>query len=245
MFEELGENKKYLFGAIGVLAAVLLLSGRKNTATTYTQGSNDPIYIPTTKYEIEYVTGDKTTTNNTTNTNTNTETIIGDNSTVGKLPTINIGQPTEEVPKVEKPKEEATKPTETVKPVEKVPTVTAPSTVDVTVKKGDTLWSIIEDNTGSVSMDKVNQIAKDNNIKNPNLILPNQTITLPKDNTVKAPVVATPKPTVTTTTYTVKKGDTLTSIAKKYNTTVNKLVADNNIKNKNVITVGQKIKIIK
>lgn len=44
-------------------------------------------------------------------------------------------------------------------------------------------------------------------------------------------------------TYTVKKGDTLASIAKKYKTTVAKLVKDNGIKNPNLIKVGQKIKI--
>lgn len=44
-------------------------------------------------------------------------------------------------------------------------------------------------------------------------------------------------------TYVVKKGDTLGKIAKNHNTTVNKLVADNNIKNKNLIQVGQKLKI--
>ena len=43
--------------------------------------------------------------------------------------------------------------------------------------------------------------------------------------------------------YKVKKGDTLTSIAKANNTTVKKLVADNGIKNKNLIFVGQKILI--
>ncbi|MBQ8965872.1 GH25 family lysozyme [Ruminococcus sp.] len=53
------------------------------------------------------------------------------------------------------------------------------------------------------------------------------------------------KPTTTTTTYTVKSGDTLTAIAKKYGTTVAKLVKDNSIKNANLIYVGQKIKIIK
>lgn len=46
-----------------------------------------------------------------------------------------------------------------------------------------------------------------------------------------------------TVTYTVKKGDTLASIAKKYKTTVAKLVKDNGIKNPNLIKVGQKIKI--
>ena len=48
---------------------------------------------------------------------------------------------------------------------------------------------------------------------------------------------------VQTITYTVKKGDTLTAIAKKYGTTVNKLVKLNNIKNKNLIYVGQVLTI--
>lgn len=43
--------------------------------------------------------------------------------------------------------------------------------------------------------------------------------------------------------YVVKKGDTLTKIAKKYKTTVKKLVALNKIKNPNVIKVGQKIRV--
>lgn len=44
-------------------------------------------------------------------------------------------------------------------------------------------------------------------------------------------------------TYTVQKGDTLTKIAKAYGTTVNKLVELNGIKNKNLINVGQVIKL--
>lgn len=43
--------------------------------------------------------------------------------------------------------------------------------------------------------------------------------------------------------YTVKKGDTLSAIAKKYNTTVDYLVKLNNIKNKNIININQKLKI--
>lgn len=43
--------------------------------------------------------------------------------------------------------------------------------------------------------------------------------------------------------YTVKAGDTLTEIAKKYGTTVDKLVKLNNIKNKNLIYVGQKLRV--
>lgn len=44
-------------------------------------------------------------------------------------------------------------------------------------------------------------------------------------------------------TYTVKKGDTLSGIAKQYGTTVDKLVSLNGIKNKNLIYVGQVIKL--
>lgn len=43
--------------------------------------------------------------------------------------------------------------------------------------------------------------------------------------------------------YTVVKGDTLSAIAKKYNTTYQKLAEYNGITNPNVISVGQKIKI--
>lgn len=45
------------------------------------------------------------------------------------------------------------------------------------------------------------------------------------------------------TTYTVVKGDTLSEIAVKYNTTVSKLASLNNIKNVNLIYVGQVLKI--
>ena len=43
--------------------------------------------------------------------------------------------------------------------------------------------------------------------------------------------------------YTVKAGDTLSAIAKRFNTTVNELVKLNNISNPNLIRVGQKIKL--
>ena len=46
-----------------------------------------------------------------------------------------------------------------------------------------------------------------------------------------------------TVTYTVKRGDTLSAIAKKYNTTVSNLAKLNKIKNVNLIYVGQKLTI--
>ncbi|MGE7762090.1 GH25 family lysozyme [Peribacillus sp. NPDC097895] len=52
----------------------------------------------------------------------------------------------------------------------------------------------------------------------------------------------TSKPT-STTTYTVKEGDTLSVIAKKYNTTVKSLVSINGIKNPDKIKIGLKLKV--
>jgi GH25 family lysozyme M1 (1,4-beta-N-acetylmuramidase)/LysM repeat protein len=43
--------------------------------------------------------------------------------------------------------------------------------------------------------------------------------------------------------YTVQKNDNLTKIAKKYGTTVNQLVAWNNIANPNLIYIGQKLRV--
>ena len=60
------------------------------------------------------------------------------------------------------------------------------------------------------------------------------------------PVIPTPDPVVTVefVNYTVKKGDTLSAIAKKYNTTVDVIMSVNpDIKDPNKIYVGQVIKI--
>ena len=61
---------------------------------------------------------------------------------------------------------------------------------------------------------------------------------------VKPSKPSTPsKPNNTIKVYIVKRGDTLIKIASKYHTTYQKLAKDNNIKNPNLIYVGQKIKI--
>ena len=43
--------------------------------------------------------------------------------------------------------------------------------------------------------------------------------------------------------YQIQPGDTLESIAKKYNVTIDQLVRWNNISNPNIIPVGQQLKI--
>lgn len=53
------------------------------------------------------------------------------------------------------------------------------------------------------------------------------------------------KPKETVITYIVKAGDTLSNIAKKYNTTYQKIAKDNNIANPNKIITGQKLVIKK
>lgn len=72
---------------------------------------------------------------------------------------------------------------------------------------------------------------------------------VPQAKPVQQTTTATQTTTNTTTTsepvyYTVKAGDTMSKIAKKYNTTLAKLKALNpNIKNVNKIYVGQKIRV--
>jgi LysM repeat protein len=51
------------------------------------------------------------------------------------------------------------------------------------------------------------------------------------------------KKKITPAYYTVKSGDNLTKIAKKYGTSVAKLVSLNDIKNPNKIYVGQKLRV--
>lgn len=97
-----------------------------------------------------------------------------------------------------------------------------------TVKRGDTLSEIaLKYNT------TVSNLANLNNISNPNLIYPGQVITINGSNNIE-----NGKNSCGKITYTIKRGDTLSSIARKYNTSVNKLVMLNNISNPNLIYAG-------
>lgn len=64
-------------------------------------------------------------------------------------------------------------------------------------------------------------------------------VTIPQEQPKPTPKPAEP----TKEYYTVKKGDNLTKIAKKYKTTVAQLVAWNGIKNPNLIYAGQRLRV--
>lgn len=109
-----------------------------------------------------------------------------------------------------------------------------------TVQKGDNLTKIANKFNTTVA-----QLCEWNNIKNPNLIYPGQTLIVGKKVEPKPEPPAPPTPPTPTPEenvyYTVKRGDNLTRIAAMYNTTISQLVAWNQIKNPNLIYVGQKL----
>lgn len=98
------------------------------------------------------------------------------------------------------------------------------ATQTYTVKKGDTLSGI-----ASKYGTTYQELARINGIANPDKIYPGQVIKINGSST--------------SITYTVQKGDTLTAIAKKYGTTINKIANDNNIADPNKIYTGQKLVI--
>ena len=102
------------------------------------------------------------------------------------------------------------------------------------VKKGDTLYSIARDNNLSVS-----ELKQLNNLTS-NTLSVGQRLKIKSDATI-SPIEPT-QPSDTSNIYTVKSGDSLYSIARKYNVTVNDLINYNNLKS-NVLSIGQQIRI--
>lgn len=100
------------------------------------------------------------------------------------------------------------------------------TTVNYTVKSGDTLYSIAGRYNTTVA-----QIVSANKLPNANLIRVGQVLKIPGKSTTPPPV--------TTTRYTVKAGDTLYSIANRYGTTVQKVMAANSITNPRLLQIGR------
>lgn len=114
-------------------------------------------------------------------------------------------------------------------------TTMPPSFVNYTVKKGDNLYSIAKNNNISVDT-----IIQDNALNTNNLFI-GQVLKIRTDNSVVEECFGSSY-IPTTNTYTVKKGDSLYSIAKKFNTTVNDLISKNNLKSTN-LSIGQILKV--
>jgi LysM repeat protein len=110
------------------------------------------------------------------------------------------------------------------------------------VQPGDTL-SRIAVRFGST----VQELVVLNSLSNPNLIYAGQTLKIPGGATGGPPPTppppTTPPPSTGTGTYVVKPGDTLSSIAARFGTTVQELAALNGISNVNLIYVGQVLKV--
>lgn len=99
-----------------------------------------------------------------------------------------------------------------------------------TVLKGDTLYSISKKFSLSLA-----ELRDANNLSENDIIKIGQKLIIPsKDNTSSKN---------NTKIYTIQKGDTLYSIAKKHGMDVNSLLTLNNLNSSDVIKVGQKIKI--
>ena len=105
------------------------------------------------------------------------------------------------------------------------------TTITYTVKPGDTLSKIAREYGTTVS----NIVSLNPGIKNPNLIYPGEVFTIRQNSNTNI------NENTNSTIYTVVRGDTLSEIALKYDTTVSNLVKLNNISNPNLIYPGQKI----
>ena len=127
------------------------------------------------------------------------------------------------------------------------PTPAASAGQTYTVQSGDNLSKIAQ--RFGVSL---NALMDANNIRDPNVIRLGQVLTIPAGANVtstRAVITATPSATAAftvtgeaTAVYdTVQTGDTLASIARRNNTTLEELIRLNNIINPDLILVGQRI----
>ena len=105
--------------------------------------------------------------------------------------------------------------------------------ITYTVQRGNTLSQIAR--AYGVT---INHIVEMNHIQNPNLIYPGEKLRITEStNTTLNPVLQN-------NYYTVRRGDTLWGIARKYGVTVQYLVRLNGIHNPNLIYPGQLIKVL-
>ena len=116
-----------------------------------------------------------------------------------------------------------------------------PNYINYTVKKGDNLYSIAKLYNTTPDI-----IIKDNSLSNNNLSIgQNLKIRVTKDSEIIEECFGEdyiPPTTEETRLYTVKKGDSLYTIARNYNTTIDKIKNLNNLTSNN-LSIGQILKI--
>ena len=106
-------------------------------------------------------------------------------------------------------------------------------TTTITIQRGETLSRIaIEYNT------TVSRLVELNNISNPNLIFAGASLIVPSGESIKD---SDGNSTSGQTIYIVQSGDTLNKIAANYQTTAIAIAKENNIRNINLIYVGQRL----
>ena len=109
----------------------------------------------------------------------------------------------------------------------------AGGTTTITIQRGQTLSGIaLEYNT------TVQILVELNNIANPNLIYAGSTLIVPSGET---PIDTDGNSTSGQTIYVVQRGDTLNKIATEFGTTARAIAVENNIRNINLIYVGQRL----
>jgi len=100
------------------------------------------------------------------------------------------------------------------------------------VVSGDTLWDISQKYNTSIEQ----ILIYNNDLKNDDILSIGQIIRIPRGNSSLSPEAGY-------FIHTVKKGETLWSIAQNYNLKVDSLLAVNNLANSQLISVGQEIKV--
>ena len=113
-------------------------------------------------------------------------------------------------------------------------TQAATKTFTYKIKSGDSLYAIAKKNHTTVS-----KVRKANGLKKGDMLKAGKTLKVPTNKKI------TKKKTIKLSKYKIKKGDTLSSIARKYHTTVDKLAKTNRMKRNTTLKLGRTIKVPK
>ena len=152
-----------------------------------------------------------------------------------------VPPPATEVPAPPVPSDTPAPPTATPVPPTPVPPTATPGVTRYTVQPGDNLTGIAA--RYGVNVDRLAQV---NGITDPNMLFAGQVLVIPDGSAPLPPTPTAPPGPVdgTLVHYTVQPGDGVFAIARRYNTTVDAIVARNNLDNPNYVMSGQVLEIV-